>query len=165
MLEVGGITNLDDLIDIPEFHPDDQLTDPASKPLPENEFDTELRGSVFCALRKKHAGLPVELLRRFIDAPAAPPLAAKFVEDREGIVVLPEGLRLDVLNLVVEPGDLVIYAPPYYNTRTAIAVDNNLIGLVVNIEEDVGRARVLWQKYNVYKLVELAHLEILKKRE
>ena len=67
-------------------------------------------------------------------------------------------------NPVVKPGDLVMYAPPYYDTRSPKADHNNLIGLVVNIEEGLGRARVLWQKYNVYKLVELAHLEILNKK-
>jgi hypothetical protein len=165
MSEVGGIIDLDSTLATPELHLDGQPTGLVYVLLPGQESDTESPGSAFYVLKKKHVGSPVELLGKLIDGHADQPPAVKYVEDREGNAARPEGLRLDVPSPVVKPGDLVMYAPPYYDTRSPEAENNNLIGLVVNVKEDVGRARVFWQKYNVYKLVELAHLEILKKKE
>lgn len=141
-----------------ELRQEDQLFDPACVVLPGRESATELPGNVFCDLRKKYAtkerDTPEDLLEKFIEGTAAQFPADTFVIDLGERVDRLEGRHLAVLEPVVKVGDLVRWIP-----RTT----DNLVGLVVGIEEDIGRAKVFWQKYNVHKLVELKHLEILRK--
>jgi hypothetical protein len=55
----------------------------------------------------------------------------------------------------IKKGDLVSYVDK-------LGSDYRLFGVVVDIVEEIGRARVFWQNYDCFKMVELKNLRIVR---